>query len=84
MKTIHCPRCSKQLNFVGEAGLKPGGQDLKAEVYACPKCGKMEFFAPVEPEVKIEKVTCAACQKSYDIDFPRCPGCGSPNPKMAK
>ena len=82
MRTIHCPRCSKQLNFVGEMELKPGADALNVEVYACPKCGKMEFFTQAEPEM--EKIICAGCNRSYDIDFPRCPGCGKPNPKLAK
>ncbi len=82
MRTIHCPRCSKQLVFAGETEFKFGDGGLKVEVYTCQKCGKMEFFTPTEPE--IEKVTCSGCQRTYDIDFPRCPGCGKPNPRFAK
>lgn len=94
MKTIHCPRCREQLAFAGEETRKldnPGiimgasGVDkgLKIEIYACPKCGKLEFFTPIDKETVIEKTTCSACGKTYDADFPRCPGCGKTNPKMS-
>ncbi len=96
MKTIHCPRCREPLSFAGsenvklaEAGIftgvngEPGKNELKVEIYACPKCGKLEFFTPTEKEPVIAKTACPACGKAYDADFPRCPSCGKPNPKMA-
>ena len=92
MKTHHCPRCREILELVGDetiqlgqAGILTGiwsnilSGGLPVEIYVCPKCGKMEFFANVDKEEKIAKVNCSGCGNSYDADFPRCPKCGKKN-----
>ena len=97
MKTIHCPRCRERLEFAGEetfqlgsAGLLTGilsniaAGGLKAEIYVCPKCGKMEFFTHIPEEPVIAKIHCSSCGRSFDADFPRCPHCGKSNPNIAK
>ena len=52
--------------------LLAGALDL--EVYACPACGKIEFFIPSEEELPQRK--CPVCGRQHDFDYPKCPHCG--------
>ena len=80
MKKIHCPRCSERLNFLGSEGFRFGRPASEpavgVEVYSCPKCGKLEFFAAETSGISKVKCECGAV---YDCDFPRCPSCGRNN-----
>ena len=50
---------------------------LTVDVYVCPSCRKLEFFAPTDEttEESLPQLVCPSCGKSYDFDYPKCPYC---------
>lgn len=54
LSPLRCPRCERSLEFAGAKSLPAGtltglgevfaGSDT-LEVYVCPECGRVEFFA---------------------------------------
>ena len=53
---------------------------LVVNIYHCPQCGKLEFFAPGHggeeaPETMPQK-ECPGCGLNIDFDYPKCPCCG--------
>ena len=52
---------------------------LELEVYICPQCGKMEFYAPEKTAghslEDLPQKQCPRCGKRYDFDYPKCPYC---------
>ena len=53
---------------------------LEVDIYCCPKCGKLELFAPGRGETPAEKdvpqIECPGCGLCLDADSPTCPCCG--------
>ena len=52
---------------------------LAVDVYVCPTCHKLEFFAASEEEEEaLPQITCPSCGATYDFDYPKCPHCKRP------
>lgn len=101
MHKLKCLRCDVPMKFVkreyvqlGKTGfltsdwgnLLAGALDVA--IFACPECGKLEFFRggyyEEEDEVTqpgIAKTTCPNCGTRHELDDPKCPRCGAQNPK---
>ena len=97
MQKLDCLRCSTPMDCLGREKLQLGESNLlfrdlphlfagalELEIYACPQCGKMEFFRPrltkgerdgySHPELPQKK--CPNCGETHDFDYPKCPYCG--------
>ena len=88
-KTLTCLRCGAAMRRarttklqLGEAGVLLGiwpnlyEGALAVDVYACPECGKLEFFHARSPEAAdTPQRTCPNCGRTHDFDFPKCPFC---------
>ena len=90
-----CPNCGQALRFMKREDLQLGRTGwilgdlpnlfagaLDAEIWACPDCGKLEFYLarPEEAEGSgIARMKCPACGRSYEMDSPKCPHCGAKN-----
>ena len=97
MKDLKCLRCGTEMNSLGRekvqlgeygpflghiSNLMAGAMEL--DLFACPKCGKVEFFSPVpdagEPsyltDPELPQQQCPNCGGIHDFDFPKCPYCG--------
>lgn len=100
MRKINCLRCQKPMNFCGEKKIQLGEYGyflghlsnlvagaLEVDFFACPQCGKLEFFAPedqmdvltsqeeeqdVPPEIGRDIVGVS----SNGMPQVRCPRCG--------
>ena len=60
---------------------------LEVDIWACPRCGKLEFYLArpeeLEPEEdRMFQITCPNCGYEHDLDDPKCPRCGSKNMQM--
>ena len=90
-ESMKCLRCGAKMRFVsnekiqlGQASLLLGmwgnlaAGSMKVVIYACPDCGKLEFYRGErdESEEPLPQQTCPRCGKPHDFDFPRCPHCG--------
>ena len=88
--TLHCLRCAVPMRYLttekiqlGQTGWLLGGLPnllagaLEAEIFCCPRCGKLEFFRaePAEAENGIAQVKCPRCGREHDLDDPQCPFC---------
>jgi len=86
-RDLKCLRCQARMHFVeretfqlGQAGwilgdlphLIKGGMEL--DIYACPDCGKVEFFQSAGDE-QLPQVKCPVCGKLHDFDYGKCPFC---------
>lgn len=102
MGKLNCLRCAQPMQFLkreniqlGKTGWLSGDWGnlvagaLDVVIYACPECGKLEFFRGdfFESEAECEytagdiaKVSCSQCAVPYDMDYPQCPCCGTKNP----
>ena len=49
---------------------------IDVDIYACPKCRKIEFFITEELEEALPQKECLKCGKKHDFDYPKCPFCG--------
>ena len=92
MMRIKCLRCDTEMEFVsresiqlGQSGFLLGNLPnmlagaLDAEIYVCPKCRRLEFFA-ADAEARMEngelpQKTCPECGEVHDFDYPKCPNC---------
>lgn len=90
-KSLNCLRCGTPMSYVFTENIQLGKTSLllgdwpniwagaiRAEVYCCPSCGKLEFFTTTEDEITSDgtpQVTCPVCGKAHDFDYPRCPFC---------
>ena len=72
--------------FSGDWGNLLAGA-LDVAIFTCPECGKLElflgeFYEAQEPEAGgIAQTTCPTCGTRHDLDDPKCPRCGTPNPE---
>jgi len=88
MKDMKCLRCGAPMEYakrtkiqLGEAGwvlndlphLIHGAMDV--DIYACPDCGKLEFFHADPEEENMPQKRCPKCGKMHDVDWPKCPFC---------
>ena len=51
---------------------------IKVDIYYCPSCKKLEFFAAEtidQGQTDVPQVTCPCCGRSHDFDYPSCPYC---------
>ena len=93
MKEFNCLRCGGRMRFLMKENIQLGkaspwlGQRsnviagaLEAEIYSCPRCGKLEFFRPgYDPEERFGRGSDAAAEASPEPVEPvakRCPECG--------
>jgi len=98
MRNLACLRCGTKMGFVkteqfqlGRTGIFLGdlsnlmAGSLEMEIYSCPKCGKYEFFRPMEEmELQEEEETglppdgdCKIVGVSREgIPQVQCPACG--------
>ena len=51
---------------------------LQTDIYFCPNCRKLEFYAADETVAgeELPKKTCPTCGTVHDFDYPKCPNCG--------
>lgn len=96
MKKLTCLRCGTELNCLGQEKLQLGETGfilgdlpnllagaMEVEIYACPACGKMEFYRPVltrgQPDgyshADVPQKRCPRCGEQHDFDYPKCPYC---------
>ena len=96
MRNLNCLRCGSSMVFSGNEKLQLGQTGwilgdipnllagaLEVELYYCPECGKLEFFAAGQTEStnryrdeSLPEKQCPACGLSIDFDYPKCPCCG--------
>lgn len=90
MKRLPCLRCGAQMNQIRREKLQLGQTGwllgdlpnllagaLEVEIFACPRCGKLEFFQaePADEGETLPQVQCPSCGKYHDFDYPKCPFC---------
>lgn len=89
---MDCPYCGTEMSSLGIQKLQLGQASawsgiwnhliagaLETEIFQCPSCGKLEFFAvrPQElPQEDVVQIPCPACGAMHDFDDARCPACG--------
>ena len=92
MKKLDCLRCGTEMKGPVQKKIQLGEQGLLSnhwahvmagallvDIYTCPQCGKLEFFAPrqePDPESEIPQIECPGCGLNIDFDYPKCPCCG--------
>ncbi len=91
MEIVTCTHCSAAMRFVTRERLQLGKTGwilgdlpnliagaLEVDIYLCPECRKLEFFAAedVAAEDELPQRKCPACGTEHDFDYPRCPKCG--------
>jgi ssDNA-binding Zn-finger/Zn-ribbon topoisomerase 1 len=90
MEIITCPHCAGEMRFVTREQLQLGKTGwllgdlpnriagaLEVDIYLCPSCRKLEFFAAEEmvDGDALPQKRCPACGVEHDFDYPRCPKC---------
>ena len=90
---LKCLRCETTMKYAGTEDFQLGrtgwilgdlpnllSGSMMLEVYYCPKCHKIEFFAgenmAADEEDRIAQKVCPACKREHDMDYPKCPYCG--------
>ena len=96
MKEIYCMRCNEKMRFIAKEKIQLGKTGwilgdlpnlvagaLKVDIYICPACQKLEFYAAdtdkFDRESSLPQKTCSVCGAVYDFDYPKCPKCKSEN-----
>ena len=88
---LSCLRCGQEMNFIKTEKLQLGQtgwllRDLpnllagamEVDIYACPGCGKVEFFLAdggASGGDALPQKQCPRCGKLHDFDYPKCPFC---------
>lgn len=95
MKELNCLRCSEKMRYfareriqLGKTGWVLGDLPnllagaLEVDIFYCPGCGKLEFYATDDSESNHERLvnelpqrTCPNCGTVHDFDYPKCPKC---------
>ena len=92
-QNLKCLRCGTEMTYAGTEEFQLGKTGwllgdipnllsgaMVLEIYYCPKCHKVEFFAGENMEEaeedRIAQKTCPSCKREHDIDYPKCPYCG--------
>lgn len=91
MSKLSCLRCGEQMQFLTRENIQLGKTGwilgdlpnlfagaLQTDIYFCPNCRKLEFYAADETVAgdELPKKTCPKCGTVHDFDYPRCPKCG--------
>lgn len=87
---MHCLRCNTELKFLAKERIQLGKTGwvlgdlpnlvagaLPVDIFVCPACRKLEFFASEEipTEDTVPQRTCPVCGTVHDFDYPKCPKC---------
>lgn len=86
---MNCLRCNAEIKFLSKEKLQLGKTGwllgdlpnlvagaLEVDIYRCPVCKRLEFFATDESEGNdLPKRTCPSCGTVHDFDYPKCPKC---------
>ena len=86
---MNCLRCNAEIKFLSKEKLQLGKTGwllgdlpnlvagaLEVDIYRCPACKRLEFFAADELEGNdLPKRTCPSCGTVHDFDYPKCPKC---------
>lgn len=88
---IKCLRCNSDMQFLSREFIRLGPQSildaialesLETDVYVCPLCRKLEFFATeclvpsrAEHDDCAEEVTCPGCLRKHEYGLMSCPYC---------
>jgi len=99
-RILYCPACTSRLHLLAREDIQLGKQSfwhdwnhllhgsLDVEIYICPRCGRLEFYAPLETVMAREEENkhtqpgeivaykCADCGKILTTDMRCCPNCG--------
>lgn len=87
-----CSACGEELKFLGTQRVElvvnkrknifnMSDKVIKANVYQCPQCGKLEFYNSIiknkaeKPPLPTEAV-CPRCARTYETVYGHCPYCG--------
>ncbi len=89
MGKFDCVRCGCEMVYDMKARFQLGQHSLvfgvlphllagsiELELYRCPKCRKVEFYAPEENATALPQMKCPHCGTTHDFDYPKCPHCG--------
>lgn len=91
MEELKCLRCCAMMQLLKRETLQLGqttwlfgdlpnlmAGGLDVEIYACPQCGKLEFFQQPIPEEQGGQTMriCPRCGRRHGADRDRCPACG--------
>ncbi len=94
MRRLTCLRCGTAMDGPDRRKIQLGEQGvfsnhwahlmagaLVVDIYCCPKCGKLEMFAPYEvAEQEADsggQRECPGCGLSVDAEYTKCPCCGA-------
>ena len=93
-QNITCLRCAVKMNHAFTENIQLGKTSwifgdwpnliagaMLVDVYCCPSCGKLEFFAADSDDHShsdTPQVTCPNCGQPHDFDYPSCPFCKHP------
>ena len=86
---MNCLRCNTEIKFLSKEKLQLGKTGwllgdlpnlvagaLEVDIYRCPTCKRLEFFAADESEGNdLSQRTCPSCGTVHDFDYPKCPKC---------
>ena len=88
MEKLTCTRCGAQMKYFASEKLQLGKTGwvigdlpnlfagaLDVEIFVCPECKKLEFYAAEQIEDDIPQKTCPECGTVHDFDYPKCPKC---------
>lgn len=87
-RNLDCLRCGAAMRFSGREKLQLGKTGwvlgdlpnllagaMQLDIYACPDCGKVEFFRPEDSSDELPQKECPSCGAVIDFDYGRCPRC---------
>lgn len=88
MKEMLCSRCETPMQFLAREQIQLGKTGwilgdlpnlfagaLHAEIFICPNCRKLEFYAAEVIGEELPKKNCPVCGTVHDFDYPQCPKC---------
>jgi len=92
MQQLKCLRCGAEMLYYSSEQLQLGqtgwilgdlpnllAGSLEVQIYLCPTCRKLEFFAgrqEAPDEEPLPQKNCPQCGTRHDFDYPKCPACG--------
>lgn len=87
-ETLCCLRCGARMRFLGRERIQLGQTSwllgdlpnliagaMVAEIFSCPKCGKIELFQAEDSADELPQKQCPGCGAVIDFDYGRCPRC---------